>query len=592
LSRTLAAALALAAAIAFPGTAWAGHARTTECPQELCAGVSDDGSRVVFPFAEELTRGSSWPQVYEWSAGRLHPLVEIPKGASRTHAIGLDGASGDVGHVFVETSLSLAPEDIDGGAWDIYDVGGGTPVLVSTGPLDVAVNGLSFASYDGASADGSRVFFRSLTPMVAGDASPCGGSYERANGITTRLTAGPNPILPLSPNQCYTQDFDGVSADGSHLFFTTDEDLLHEGRWGKDIYQRVGSSLSVLTTYPDPPGTCIDIPKFGAASADGGTVLFSTNSPISPEDTDEAFDAYKREPDASFVLVSRGTDGGTGCGFGGDRPVALSADGRTAIFETGARLSPADSDSSNDLYRAEDGQPPLLLSTGPTDPNADEQSKVFPDWVTDASADARTVALETKAPLVAADRDRSMDVYVNVNGSMELASTGPRQGSAASAAELLGISDDGQTVAFATKGRLTDSDLDRDRDVYLRRVPTKRTVLLSAEEIAPRMRLGRRGLLQATGHAVVRVACPKAETSGPCHGTVSLSKGKKRLGSASFRIASGKRGKVSVRLPKSSSSPRSMRALALVRGTDRLGNSTVTTGSVRLTLRGKPGGRS
>jgi hypothetical protein len=588
LSRALAAALALAAAMAFPASALAGHARTPECPQELCAAVAADGSRVVFPFAEELTPGALGPEVYEWSAGRLRALVAVPKGPAHRPAIGLDGASADLSHVFVETSYSLVPEDVDGGISDIYDVGGAAPVLISTGPLDAARSGASFASYAGASADGRRVFLRSVAPLAAGDASACGGLYERANGATNLVVYGPATVPPLPPNHCYMEAFDGTSADGSHLFFSTEEDLLGEGRQATDIYQRVGGALSVLTTYPDPPGNCVDLPKFAGASADGATVLFSTNSQISPEDTDEAFDVYKREPDGSFVLVSKGTDGGTGCGFGGDRAVALSADGGIAIFETRARLSPADTDSSNDLYRAEDGQPPLLISTGPTDPNTDEHANVFPDWVTAASADARTVAFETKQPLVAEDRDQEMDVYVNVDGVTELVSTGPLKAGSGSAAELLGLSADGQTVVFATKGALTGSDLNGHRDVYLRRVTAKRTLLLSAERIPPQMRLARRGSLRASGSALVRIACPKTEASGPCHGSVTLAAGRKPLGRAHFRVASGRRAGVSVRL-RGSFSPRSMRVLARVRGIDRLGNSAVTTGSVRLTLRGKLG---
>ncbi|HEY1355356.1 MAG TPA: hypothetical protein VGF09_03490 [Solirubrobacterales bacterium] len=587
----LAAALALAAATAFPAPAWAGHVRTPECPQELCAAIAADGSRVAFPFAEELTPGVRGPEVYEWSAGRLRALVSIPKGAPHRPAIGLDGASTDLSHVFVETSYSLAPEDVDGGLPDIYDVGGATPVLVSTGPLDAAGGGASLASYAGASADGSRVFFSGLSPFVAEESGTCSGVYERAGGVTGPIATAIKPQEPLPQNLCHSLAFGGVSGDGSHLFFTTSRDMVPDDEGGDDIYQRVGSTLSIVTTYPEPATNCVDLPKFAASSADGRTVLFATNTAISPEDTDEAFDVYKREPDGSFVLVSRGTEGGSGCGFGGDRAVALSADGTVAIFETRARLSPADTDSSNDLYRAQEGQAPVLISTGPTDPNADEQSKVFPDWVTDVSSDGLSVAFETKQPLVAADHDRSMDVYVNANGTTELASTGPVRGGAAAAAELLGLSDDGQTVVFATKGRLTDSDLDRDRDIYLRRVAAKRTLLLSGEEIPPRMRVARSGRLRASGSAVVRVACPKTETSGPCHGNVTLSRGKKRLGRAPFQVAAGRRGPVSVHLPRSFSPARPVRVLARVRGVDRLGNASLETASVRLALGGGSAGR-
>jgi hypothetical protein len=226
-----------------------------------------------------------------------------------------------------------------------------------------------------------------------------------------------------------------------------------------------------------------------------------------------------------------------------------------------------------------------MLSTGPTDPSTDEHANVFPDWVAAASADARNVAFETKQPLVAEDHDSAMDVYVNVNGVTQLASTGPQRDGLGSAAELLGLSGDGQTVVFATKGRLTASDRDRARDVYLRQVAAKRTVLLSGEEIPPSMRLSPRGTVRASGLARVRLACPKAETSGPCHGAVTLSRGKRRLGRGSFSIAAGRRRKVSVRLPQSFSPPHSFRALARVKGVDRLGNSALTTAAVRLTMR-------
>ena len=266
--------------------------------------------------------------------------------------------------------------------------------------------------------------------MLPGDSGSCWFVYERVGGVTNPVVFGPRPQDPLPPHLCHGDSFDGVSADGSHLFFSTDRRLIDADEGEDDIYQRVGGALSLVTTYPERVGksNCVDIPRYADASADGATVLFSTNIAVSPEDTDEAFDVYERRPDGSFVLISRGTDGGPGCGFGGDRAIALSADGTIAIFETRAQLSAADHDSSNDLYRAQDGAAPLLLSTGPTDPSVDEHSVVFPDWVTAVSADARTVAFETKAPLVADDRDHSMDVYVNVDGTTALASTGPVKG--------------------------------------------------------------------------------------------------------------------------------------------------------------------
>ena len=96
------------------------------------------------------------------------------------------------------------------------------------------------------------------------------------------------------------------------------------------------------------------------------------------------------------------------------------------------------------------------------------------------------------------------------------------------------------------------------------------------------MRLARRGRLRASGRALVKVACPKAETSGPCHGTVTLSRGKKRLGRASFQRRRRRRGPVGVRLPRSLTLPHSIRVLAQGQRAPT-GSATACTAAVRLT---------
>ena len=133
-------------------------------------------------------------------------------------------------------------------------------------------------------------------PLLPGDSGSCWFVYERVGGVTNPVVFGPRPQDPLPPHLCHGDSFDGVSADGSHLFLSTDRRLIDADEGEDDIYQRVGGALSLVTTYPERVGkaNCVDLPKFADASADGGTVLFSTNTAISPEDTDEAFDVYER----------------------------------------------------------------------------------------------------------------------------------------------------------------------------------------------------------------------------------------------------------------------------------------------------------
>jgi hypothetical protein len=558
--------------LALPAGAWAGRAQTSECPRELCAGIAPDGSRVVFSFGEELTPKAGRSQVYEWTARGLRALIPVPPGASAAIPGSFVGESADLQHLFVETSFALVPEDLDGGAYDVYDFSGGTASLISTGPLD-GNNASPFMSFMGASPDGARAFFDAFSPLTSDDLDNCPDLYQRYAGQTTLVAPEPNP--PPPPPLCNSVAFGGVSADGSHLFFSSADDLEPADERGEDIYQQVGSTFTRLTTYPEPEGSCVDLVRFVDASSDGGTVLFTTNSPVTAEDTDSAFDVYKRRPDGTFVLISHGSDGGSGqCGFGGDRAIALSADGGTAIFETTARLSPADTDSSNDLYSADGSGAISLVSTGPTDPNVDERSVVFPDWVAGVSDDAAHVAFETRQGLVAADKDNSTDVYVRANGRTELVSTGPLDRDAKSRAELLGISADGTTVVFASTEALTRRDGDRGRDIYRwRNGPHEaRTALLSAETIPPRMRISRRARLLASGAIKVGLACPKLETHGPCAGKVRLTRGRAggTIGIAPFRIGIGRTRRIEVPLKDSS---RPLTPLFVhVRGGDQVGS--------------------
>jgi hypothetical protein len=574
----MAAIAALVGVLVLPAVADAGRAITGPCRTVFCAGVSADGSRVVFPFEEELSAGAGKRQIYEWSAMKTRAL--LPSGLSQS--VRLDEVSADGTHVFVTTNLSLTPIDADGFGLDVFDISAGGIALISTGPLDAQIGG--FVSFMGASPDGGRVLFDSSTPMTSDDLDTCPDLYQRFAGQTTLVAPEPDP--PPAPPLCNSVAFGGVSADGSHLFFSSGDDLEPGDERGEDIYQQVGSTFTRLTTYPEPEGTCVDLVRFVDASSDGGTVLFTTNFPATAEDTDSARDVYKRRPDGTFVLISHGNDGGNGqCGpFGGDRAIALSADGATVIFETGARLSPADTDSSNDLYSADAGGATSLLSTGPTDPNRDERSPVFPDWVTAVSDDARQVAFETRQSLVAADRDGSMDVYLRNDGTTELVSTGSK-----SAVELLGLSADGRAVIFATKGQLTNEDGDKERDVYLRRAarvlkaaaasraPGPRrhmVVLISAESIAPRMQVGPKGRILRSGRAAVRLACPKTEQSGPCHGAVRIvsATGGRGVGRAGFKVSAGRAKWVALRVHGSLLPSGGMAPIVRVRGVDRLGN--------------------
>lgn len=172
----MAAVAVLAAMLSLPMTAEAGRAVTGPCGTVFCAGVSQDGSRVVFPFEEELTRRAGKRQIYEGRGGRIRAL--LPSGLR--HGVQLDGVSADASHVFVTSNLSLTPEDADGFGIDIFDIAASRTTLVSTGPLDPGI-GVP-VSFMGASPDGGRVYFDAFWGLTADDLDACPDLYQRFRG--------------------------------------------------------------------------------------------------------------------------------------------------------------------------------------------------------------------------------------------------------------------------------------------------------------------------------------------------------------------------------------------------------------------------
>ena len=170
------------------------------------------------------------------------------------------------------------------------------------------------------------------------------------------------------------------------------------------------------------------------------------------------------------------------------------------------------------------------------------------------------------------------------------------------------ISPNGRYVVFSTFEDLLPSDEDLKSDIYLvdmgpqpqpegrasasaarpgrtqRHRWHRRLRLVSAESIAPKMRIAARGTF-GDGGAHLKLGCPKAETSGPCHGRARLlDAGLPQA--ARERAASGSpRGTV----PGSGSRQRpaaaaagSLTALARVRGADMLHNAARVHATVEL----------
>ena len=271
-----------------------------------------------------------------------------PSGGNGAVNAFFDGASQDGTHAFFETSESLVASDTDA-VFDVYERVGNTTSLVSTGPT--GGNGPSDTFFDGVSDDGLRVFFDTDERLVAADTDNFIDVYQRSGGTTTLVSTG-----PAGGNGAFDVTFDGISRDGQHVFFETDEALVAGDTDGStDIYDRSAGTTTLVTS-----GTAPGIPIYDGASDDGTHVFFETDDALVAGDTDTQFDVYERFS-GSTTLVSTGPAGGNGA-FPA-RYQGNSQSGARVWFETNEVLVAGDTDAQNDVFERSGGST-TQISTG------------------------------------------------------------------------------------------------------------------------------------------------------------------------------------------------------------------------------------
>ncbi len=289
--------------------------------------------------------------------------------------------------------------DTDPGRWDVYERAAGETTLISTGPR--RVGGHKDARFKGASADGSRVFFATNEALVSADTD--GGKrdvYRRFGGKTALISTGPTGSY--YGDHAY---YRGTSADGTRVFFETWESLVSVDADGRqDVYERVGKKTTLISTGPWVGHNGSLDARFRGASADGSRVFFVTHESLVSADTDwNRRDIYERAG-GETTLMSTGPTGGNG-------PIASyfsgrSADGSRVFFRTNEPLVSADTDGNQDVYERAGGRT-TLISTGPTGGNGPVDA-----FYTGASADGTRVSFETAESLLSGDTDQAVDIYV------------------------------------------------------------------------------------------------------------------------------------------------------------------------------------
>jgi hypothetical protein len=418
------------------------------------AGISADGAHVFFDTSEQLasTDTDTARDVYERFGGSTTEVSIGPAGGNSSIDSFYTGTSTDGTKVFFTSYDKLTSDDTDTGRKDVYERSGGTVTLVSTG-----ANGAYGAEFDGATPDGTHVFFHTDESMVGGDTDSVSDVYERSGGTTTRVTIG-----SINGNGAFVPLYKGVSQDGSRVFFVTNEQLTTSDTdsFG-DVYQRSGGVTTELSVGPNGGNAPYDS-NFGGASADGSKVWIQTRDALLSSDTDglcedefEQFiipcrDIYERSG-ATTTLISAGGSGSFDASF-----AAGTADGSHVFFHTNEPLSVSDTDPNTlDVYDRSGGNTILVSAGG-------NGSALYAG----ASKDGARVFFQTYEQLVSEDTDNWIDVYERYSGATTLISTGPTSTSGANFPFYYGNSEDGTKVFFDTDEKLTSGDTDNQVDIY------------------------------------------------------------------------------------------------------------------------------
>jgi hypothetical protein len=386
------------------------------------------------------------------AAGEHNALVRVstgPAGGNGDFGTNFQGASRDGSRVFFETAEPLVSADTDS-LPDVYERVGAQTKLVSTGPD--GGNGDFVPNYRGSSGDGTRVFFVTDESLVSADTDTTQDLYERAAGRTTLLSIGPD-----GGHGDFASWYRGASDDGTRVFVHTAESLVSaDTDTTEDVYERAGGHTTLLSIGPNGGNGDFDVLGVAGDSDDGSRVFFRTAEPLVSDDTDTALDLYERAG-GQTALLSTGPDGGNGefdVSFVDD-----SADGARVLFQTAESLVSGDTDTTDDVYERAGGQT-TLVSIGPDGGNAE-----FDVDGQDASDDATRVVFETDESLVSTDTNPEDDVYERAGGQTMLVSTGPLgHGSA----DFEGASEDGAHIFFGTDTALVSADTDTAWDLYVR----------------------------------------------------------------------------------------------------------------------------
>jgi hypothetical protein len=424
-------------------------------------GASDDGSRAFFLTPEQLVGGDTdgSNDLYERSGGTTTRVSAGEVNGNGAFGVNFSGISSDGARVFFNTSEPLVADDTDTNL-DVYQRSGDVTRRISAGAVNG--NGAFGANFERASDDGTRVLFTTDEQLVGGDTDAATDIYQRSGDATKRISVG-----AVNGNGAFAATFQDASDDGSSVIFRTDEQLAAGDTDSRpDLYERSGTTTTQVSAGEINGNKTFNV-FFGGASADGSRVFFETQEQLVAADTDTALDVYERSG-GTTTRISAGSvngNGPLGAQFAG-----ATDDGTAVFFETHEQLVATDTDMAEDLYRRSGGAT-SRISTGQINGNSG-----FGAHFRGVSDDGSRVFFATSEKLVTADTDGVGDIYERADGTTRRISAGEVNGNGAIDSVFARASTDGSRVFFQTSEQLAAEDTDGNTDVYERAAGRTRVI--------------------------------------------------------------------------------------------------------------------
>jgi hypothetical protein len=405
-------------------------------------GVSSGGGRVFFETADALvpSDGDAETDVYERRGGQTILLSKRPRGS---RWVEFDGISADGRRVFFSAAGLGVLESVGGQVRRIR--GHGDYAGASEDGRRVFLGSNRFehgrrleehhlgrtrtiardATFDVASANGRTVVFTTRQQLDPADRDTCQDVYARTNDVNTLVSTGVN-----SGRRKFSARFEGSSADGKRIFFSTQQALAP----GAEAPSRPGGNPTNL--YVREAGTTALVASFRRAylplldgmSSDGRHAFFETAKPLASNDRDRSGDVYDYYGGARRLISTGPNQRNVRHGA---RLVGSSADGRRAFFVTAARLVPADRDGALDIYQRAGGATKLIST--PSSGSRGEQSVLIDQFWAKfgvhpygfpllSSADGRRVCFAANSSFSGNDHNPFRDAFEHHRGRTRLAS--------------------------------------------------------------------------------------------------------------------------------------------------------------------------